>query len=94
MGAILSSLSRKLTSQVESNPFEALSVEARTMAEASYGKDPHSTSQHAGRSCYSREELNRYSNALRTCHEFLTTSLGLVERNTLLETELGTCQER
>lgn len=92
MGAFLSSFSRTLTSQVESDPFEALSVEARAMADASYGKDPHSTSQQAG--SFSREELNRYSNALHTCHEFLTTSLNLVERNTLLETELGTCQER
>lgn len=94
MGTVLSYLSRKSTSQIESDPFEVLTVEARHMAEASYGRDPHSASQHAGRSSFTREELVRYSNALHTCQEFLANSVDLVERNTLLETELGTCQER
>ena len=94
MGAVLSSFSRKLTSQIESDPFEALSVEAKTMAEANYARDPHPTSQNAGRSCFSREELERYTQALQTCHEFLTESAVLVNRQRFLETELDTCQER
>lgn len=78
----------------ESDPFEVLTVEAGHMAEASYGRDPHSASQHAGRSSFTREELVRYSNAFHTCQEFLANNVDLVERNTFLETELGTCQER
>lgn len=94
MGTVLSYLSRKLSSQIESHPFEVLTVEARHMAEAGYGRDPHSASQHVGRSSFTREEFVRYSNAFNTCQEFLANSANLVERNTFLETELGTCQER
>lgn len=94
MGAVSSHFSGKLTSQIESDSFEAPSVVVKSMAEANYPRDAHTAIQHTGRPCFSREEVNRYSNALQTCHEFLTNSLSLVERQRLLETELDTCHDR
>lgn len=84
MGAGLSNLPGKVSSRIETDPFEE-------MAES---KTRDVTRQHTPVASMSQSDIRRYTSAFQVAQEFLDNGWSMMERQRILESELKTCQER
>lgn len=90
MGAFSSLLTRKIaSSSIESDPFEVSSV---LMAES---RPRDVARQQSNEPLISiKEEIRRHSTSLQEVQEFLNRTGVVLDRQSELESELKTCQER